>query len=460
MAQTDDATGTIVVRQRLEPHPSSVSRARRLVSAALDDLGRAELADDAALAVSELVTNALVHAGTPIEVVVSQRNAEVVVEVVDDNPRLPSRRSHTELAGTGRGLNLVENLTAAWGARERPPGKAVWFALGAAAEVEDDEPGDLDAELDADLDADLDALLASFPDEPAPDQPEASTPPTLDVVLLDVPLLLHAAWQMQAESVLREYLLTRLAGDDDSVEEELEAHAAVHEAVVLLKENVPAPDLGDHPEELMAAAVEPLVSAERLVMPIPAGALDYFDRMEAALDAAMEMAEAGALLTPPTQPEVRGFRRWLCRQVREQRAGGAPEPWRAELDTELAPMVPAPAWDPDSVSSAPAALIAAADTNRIVAASRAATRLLGYDAEEDLVGRRLVDIIPARFRQAHLAGFTLHLFAGRSPLLGRRVVVPALRRDGSEVVVELLVDVVVLPEGRRVFLAELGAAAP
>ena len=451
MAQIDDATGTIIVRQRLDPHPSSVSRARRLVSAALDDLGRAELADDAALAVSELVTNALVHAGTPIEVVVSQRNAEVLVEVVDDNPRLPSRRAHAELAGTGRGLNLVEQLTVSWGARERPPGKAVWFALGAAPEVDEEEP-----DLDADFEVDLDAVLAAFPDDAGRDVPQApQDPQPLDVVLLNMPLLLHAAWQMQAESVLREYLLTRLAGDDDSVEEELEAHAAVHEAVVLLKESVPAPDLGDHPEKLMASAVEPLVSAERLVMPIPAGSLDYFDHLEATLDAAMELAEAGALLTPPTQPEVRGFRRWLCRQVREQRAGGTPEPWRAEVDTELAPMVPAPAWDPDSVSSAPAALIAAADTNRIVAVSRSATRLLGYDSEDQLVGRRLVDIIPARFRQAHLAGFTLHLFAGRSVLLGQRVTVPALRRDGSEIVVELLVDVVALPEGRRVFLAEL-----
>ena len=448
MAQIDDATGTIVVRQRLEPHPSSVSQARRLVSAALDDLGRAELADDAALAVSELVTNALVHAGTPIEVVVSQRNAEVLVEVVDDNPRLPSRRAHAQLAGTGRGLNLVEQVTVAWGARERPPGKSVWFAVGAAAEADEEAPGDLDA--------DLDALLAAFPDDPGPENPDQQPEPQpLDVVLLDVPLLLHAAWQMQAESVLREYLLTRLAGDDDSVEKELEAHAGVHEALMLLKENVPAPDLGDHPEELMATAVEPLVSADRLVMPIPAGSVDYFEQLEAALDAAVALAEAGALLTPPTQPEVRGFRRWLCRQVREQRAGGMPEPWQADVDTELAPLVPAPAWDPDSISSARAALIAAADTNRIVAVSGSATRLLGYDSEEELVGRRLVDIIPARFRQAHLAGFTLHLFAGRSPLLGQRVTVPALRRDGSEIVVELLVDVVPLPEGRRVFLAEL-----
>jgi PAS domain S-box-containing protein len=118
-------------------------------------------------------------------------------------------------------------------------------------------------------------------------------------------------------------------------------------------------------------------------------------------------------------------------------------------------MVDAPDWDSRAVSTADVALLAAADTNRIVAASPAAARLLGYPSDAELVGRRLVEIIPTRFRQAHLAGFTLHLFAGRSPLLGNRVRVPALRRDGSEVAVELLVQAVSLRGGRHVFLAEM-----
>ena len=141
MARLDDATGSVVVRQRLDPHPSSVSQARRLVTRALGDLGRAHLADDAAVVVSELVTNALVHAGTSIEVVVSQRDSEVLVEVVDDNPRLPFRRHHAELAGTGRGLQFVEQLTSAWGTRQRPPGKSVWFQVGARRSTPRVSPG-------------------------------------------------------------------------------------------------------------------------------------------------------------------------------------------------------------------------------------------------------------------------------------------------------------------------------
>ncbi len=275
-------------------------------------------------------------------------------------------------------------------------------------------------------------------------------------MLLQVPLLLHAAWQMQAESVLREYLLVRLNAAGDHVEEELEAHAAVHEAVVLLQEHVPAPDLGEHPERLMAAAVEPLASAERLVFPIPAASVGHFELMNTTLDEAMALAEEGGLLTPPTQPEVREFRRWLCRQVREQLGGGSPSPWTPDVGSELRPAAPAPEWDPEGVTTAEGPVVAAADTNRIIAVSPAATRLLGYTSAEELVGRRLVDIIPPRFRQAHLAGFTLHLFAGRQPLLGQRITVPALRRDGSEVAVELLVEAVSLTGGRHVFLAQFG----
>ena len=461
MALDDITSGSVVARQRLEPHPSSVSRARRLVTRALGDLGRDELADDAALAVSELVTNALVHAGTPMEVVVSRRRAEVVVEVLDDNPRLPFRRHHSELAGTGRGLHLVEQLTTAWGARERPPGKAVWFLLGGEPVTDTPTAGDStdrgwdpDLHAGSDPDAELEALLAAFPDESPPPQHR-------EVVLLDVPLLLHTAWQQQAESVLREYLLTRLTGDDDRVEAELETHASVHEAVVLLQEQLPAPERGIHPDELMASAVEPLVSAAQVAFPVPPGAVASFERLDAMLDAAMELADAGALLTPPTQPEVREFRRWLCREVRDQVAGTAdPRAWSGHL--EMTPVVTgaAPSWDSTDVVCSSQALVASGDTNSILAVSPPAARLLGYDSPDELTGRRLLDIIPERFHQAHLAGLTMHLFAGRTGLLGREVSVPALRRDGTELPIDLLVETVSLPGGRHVFIAEMKAAGP
>ncbi len=89
-----------------------------------------------------------------------------------------------------------------------------------------------------------------------------------------------------------------------------------------------------------------------------------------------------------------------------------------------------------------------------MAASPSALALLGYAEAADLVGNRLISIIPLRFHQAHIAGFTLHLVNGRSPLIGNRVTVPVSRADGSEVDLALQIESVALPHGRRVFTAE------
>ena len=70
------------VHRRLEPRASSVSEARRLVRRSLIDVGE-EITDAAELVTSELVTNALVHAGTQIDVSVELRPDRVRVEVRD-----------------------------------------------------------------------------------------------------------------------------------------------------------------------------------------------------------------------------------------------------------------------------------------------------------------------------------------------------------------------------------------
>ncbi len=104
-------------------------------------------------------------------------------------------------------------------------------------------------------------------------------------------------------------------------------------------------------------------------------------------------------------------------------------------------------------------MLAADDEDRIVAVSDRALRLLGYDDRADLVGTRLIGIIPERYRQAHLAGFTMHFLSGRALLVGRTVVVPALRRDGSEVEVELTIRTDRTDDGRTLFVADIEAAA-
>jgi PAS domain S-box-containing protein len=113
-----------------------------------------------------------------------------------------------------------------------------------------------------------------------------------------------------------------------------------------------------------------------------------------------------------------------------------------------------PDWDAQDVSGSPVALLATDESSVVVAVSPATLALLGFQDADELVGRRVITIIPPRFRQAHIAGTTLHVVNGRSPLLGVRVTVPVLLADGSERMVELLIEPRREASGRKGFIAE------
>lgn len=112
--------------ERIEvPRTSTSPRvARRFVAGLLGDDSRA---DDAALLVSELVTNAIQHAGSDAEIAVELDGRRLRVEVTDASPARPALREPT--ATGGRGLRLVEALADRWGVTTRRGGKVVWFEL-------------------------------------------------------------------------------------------------------------------------------------------------------------------------------------------------------------------------------------------------------------------------------------------------------------------------------------------
>ena len=110
--------------------------ARRLVVDALESttVGFA-VVETAELLTSELVTNAVIHGGSPTELCLSVSDGSVRVEVTDhcaDHPVL--RRRSVEAIG-GRGLVIVDDLADQWGVVSIPDdGKTVWFELRAAAD--------------------------------------------------------------------------------------------------------------------------------------------------------------------------------------------------------------------------------------------------------------------------------------------------------------------------------------
>ncbi len=95
------------------------------------------------------------------------------------------------------------------------------------------------------------------------------------------------------------------------------------------------------------------------------------------------------------------------------------------------------------------AVVAAGTDGLVRYVNPAAEALLGW-AGSDLVGRPLVVILPERFREAHQAGFTRFVTTGEATVMGRPLRVPALRADGNEIEVELVVTTARAPEGRFV----------
>lgn len=120
-----DADGLVVPNA-----PRSIALVRRYVVDVCTARGWGEVADDAALLVSEAATNAVLHAyGPQIRVRVLARGSRLRVEVFDGSPSLPVQRSALPSAEGGRGLALVEALAAAWGVQAQPAGKTFWFEL-------------------------------------------------------------------------------------------------------------------------------------------------------------------------------------------------------------------------------------------------------------------------------------------------------------------------------------------
>jgi anti-sigma regulatory factor (Ser/Thr protein kinase) len=81
------------------------------------------------LLVSEVVTNAVLHARSALSLCVVRQGDRIRVEVEDTSPVAPVVRPHDDTAMTGRGLALVAALAAEWGVQPTDRGKSVWFVV-------------------------------------------------------------------------------------------------------------------------------------------------------------------------------------------------------------------------------------------------------------------------------------------------------------------------------------------
>jgi anti-sigma regulatory factor (Ser/Thr protein kinase) len=112
--------------------PRSISMARHAVARMIDPTLRIpiELAEDVLLLVSELVTNAVLHARTAVHVSARARPGRILVAVGDDDPHnTPQQTEAGTTATSGRGMRLVELLASSWGVEMGATSKVVWFEV-------------------------------------------------------------------------------------------------------------------------------------------------------------------------------------------------------------------------------------------------------------------------------------------------------------------------------------------
>lgn len=407
--------------RRLPPVAQSAREARRFLEASLPgtDPDTVYIAE---LLTSELVTNAVLHAGTEIELRVWADAESVHVRVFDEVPtRLPIPHERSDEAGTGRGLQMIEHLSAACGVEVSPGGKTVWFELwphqsdlkpGASWTVPGPAPGD-----------------------------------GMPVVLVDVAVGLSRAAQRHRAALLREARLILISG-----------RGIVGVDPSDIRDVAGLNDLLDSALSL-AVSQDPTASKLTMEVEMPRECGPVALRLSEVIDVLNAAARSGLLLTRPSLPEVRRLRRWMLTEVANQLEGRPPSPWVGQHDlTDRAAPEDHAEYDPTDVHARSVPAVAADDDNSILAVNQAASSLLGWDPSE-LVGERITVIVPPEWRERHVAGFTNFLLTGESNIIGKPTLVPALHRNGTTLDVFLKIDVEQSRNGRTVFVAELDPVA-
>jgi anti-sigma regulatory factor (Ser/Thr protein kinase) len=123
-----------VVDVRLPAQLASVASVRRAVAEAADHAHfNSQAKQVAVLLASEIATNAVTHTdSTTLDVRIECDGRDLLVQIDDGDRRIPARRTGTAgLAESGRGLEIVDQLSSSWGTRRTKAGKSVWFRLSA-----------------------------------------------------------------------------------------------------------------------------------------------------------------------------------------------------------------------------------------------------------------------------------------------------------------------------------------
>lgn len=285
----------------LAPLPESVHLARQAVTTALSGLNRDDLIDDAAVVVTELVANAVMHARTEITVSVDAWGVGIRLRVADASDKLPRWTPARPTATSGRGLLLVQRLSSTWGVEPlADSGKVVWAQI--------DHPAAATAQ---DADGDLLDLWGAEP-WPSHHLPDAGIEVAVDI---DVQAMLDS--RAHTDDLVRELQLTLL----DSTSESRPGVFALAGQLQRANEDFHEPRRQMYNQTVSAARHHNVRTTLHLLLHDTDA--DAATRWLAALDQADALTASGMLLMPPFPPEMSAFRRRYIEAIVDQlRAGG------------------------------------------------------------------------------------------------------------------------------------------
>lgn len=282
----------------LAPELSSAPAARHWVTAQLDTAPD-DVRQTAALLASELVTNAVLHAATPVTVRLVHRPGTLRVEVSDDSPAMPANKEYGAEAATGRGLTVIEALSDAWGTSLEDPGKKVWFELGVPSEAE------------------------AEPVTPPPTTAEPGRDDLVPMSLLGVPVTALLRASAAYEELFREFRLV------------VEREPAQRSDAIQVRLLALVDELGTRFAGFTAGAELDWQAAVRRGTPVvdlhyrlPREVGPVCARYDDLLDEADAFCKAAALLTLAAPPDVVALRKWVLGEFAWQSRGAPPTPWK------------------------------------------------------------------------------------------------------------------------------------
>ncbi len=291
--------------QALPPGPRGVADARRWAIQALTDLKRPELIESACISVSEVTTNALLHADQPVTLRLRGTVEHPRIEVRDASlqpPALPSLDAPTDdelLLTFGRGLSIVARVCTAWGVDIDESGKVVWFVP--RVEVAEG-PG-------------VQGTITQSGPRPR-ELPELAGE-AVDVLLGDLPVADLRASDIHLRELRRELRLLSL-GHDDHYPLAGRLSSFFDELDDLFWSGVDPDRLPSDPGS------DDVVD---LVVTVPRKSGPDFDRFLELLDLADAFCHQERLLTLARTPDQVAFQTWMLGEFVRQTSDGDPVPW-------------------------------------------------------------------------------------------------------------------------------------